>query len=78
MNSEFGSKLLDRFVHLAPDATMEHLNRLLSSKTIDELIAFKSGRRNTIWALEKLAFRHQTFASAARLLLLLGAAENEN
>lgn len=78
LNSEFGSKILDRFVHLAPDATMEHLNRLLSSKTIDELVAFKSGRRNTIRALEKLAFRRQTFDSAARLLLLLGAAENED
>lgn len=78
LDNEFGSKLLDRFVHLAPDATMEHLNRLLSGKTIDELVAFESGRRNTIWALEKLVFRRQTFDSAARLLLMLGAAENED
>ncbi|MGQ0333197.1 hypothetical protein [Halomonas elongata] len=78
LDSEFGSKLLDRFVHLAPDATMEHLDSLLASHSIDELAAFDSGRRYTIWALEKLVFRRQTFDPAARLLLKLGAAENEN
>jgi hypothetical protein len=78
LDSEFGSKLVDRFVHLAPDATMEHLDRLLSGKSIDELAAFDTGRRYTIWALEKLVFRRQTFDAAARLLLKLGAAENED
>ncbi|KAE8544102.1 hypothetical protein [Marinobacter nauticus] len=78
LDSEFGSKLLDRFVHLAPDATMEHLGRLLSGKSIDELVAFDTGRRYAIWALEKLVFRRETFDAAARLLLKLGAAENED
>lgn len=78
IDSEFGSKLLDRFVHLAPDETMGHLNNLLANKSIDELAAFEKGRRHTIWALEKLVFRRQTFDAAARLLLKLGAAENEN
>lgn len=78
LDSEFGSKLLDRFVHIAPDATMEHLNHLLSGKTTDELASFDTGRRYTIGALEKLVFRRQTFDAAARLLLRLGAAENEN
>jgi hypothetical protein len=78
LDSEFGSKLLDRFVHLAPDATMEHLVKLLSEKSIDELAAFDTGRRYTIWALKKLAFRRKTFDPAARLLLKLGAAENED
>lgn len=77
LNSEFGAKFIDRFVHLAPDAAMEHLDRLLSGKSTDELAAFSSGRRYTIWALEKLVFRRQTFDAAARLLLKLGAAENE-
>ncbi len=75
LDSEFGSKLLDRFVHLAPDAAMDHLDRLLSSKSIDELPAFDAGRLHIIWALEKLVFRRQTFDAAARLLLKLGAAK---
>lgn len=78
LNSKFGSRLLDRFVHLVPDATMEHLNILLSGKSIDELAAFDTGRPYTIWALLKLAFRRHTFHAAARLLLKLGAAENES
>ena len=78
LDSKFGSKLLDRFVHLVHDATMEHLVKLLSGKSIDELAAFDTGRRYIIWALAKLAFRRQTFDAAARLLLKLGAAENEH
>ncbi|MBZ9559071.1 MULTISPECIES: hypothetical protein [unclassified Modicisalibacter] len=78
LDSELGSQLLARFVHLAPDATMEHLSALLRHKSIDELLNFKTGRRHTVFALEKLAFRHQTFISAARLLLKLGASENES
>ena len=78
LDSEFGSTLLDRFVHLAPDATMQHLDMLLGDKTIDELKEFSDGRRNTIWALEKLVFRRQSFDKAARLLLRLGAGENES
>jgi hypothetical protein len=77
LDSKFGSRLLDRFVHLAPDATMEHLENLLASKSIVELSAFNSGRHYTILALKKLVFRRQTFDSAARLLLVLSAAQNE-
>lgn len=78
LDTEFGSKLLDRFVHLAPDATMEHLERLLGGKSVDDLKSLKAGRRHIVWALDKLVFRHQTFIPAARLLLRLGAAENED
>ncbi|WP_195819419.1 hypothetical protein [Roseobacter sp. MH60115] len=78
LDTEFGSKLLDRFVHLAPDTTMEHLEQLIGHKTIDDLLLFETGRRHTVWALEKLVFRRQTFAPAATLLLKLGAAENEH
>jgi len=77
LNTEHGSKLLDRFVHMAPDRVMEHLNNLLGPLTVDELLEFNSGRRYTVWALEKLVFRKETFAEAAGLLLKLGAGENE-
>lgn len=78
LNTEHGSMLLDRFVHLAPDRVMEHLNNLLGDQTLDELLDLSSGRRHTVWALEKLAFRKETFTDAASLLLKLGAAENES
>jgi len=78
LDTDHGSKLLDRFVHLAPDRVMHHLNRLLGSSTIEELESFNSGRRHTVWALEKLVFRKETFPDAANLLMRLGAAENED
>ncbi|NBB81720.1 MAG: hypothetical protein GVY36_20160 [Verrucomicrobia bacterium] len=78
LDTEHGSKLLDRFVHMAPDRVMDHLYNLLGPLTVDELMQFGSGRRHTVWALEKLVFRKETFADAARLLLRLGAAENES
>ena len=77
LDTDFGSKLLDRFVHLAPDVAMDHLQRLLGGKSIDELKTFEGGRRHVVWALDKLVFRRQTFVPAARLLLRLEAAENE-
>ncbi len=35
------------------------------------------GRRNLVWALEKLCFHESTFPKAARLMLALAGAENE-
>ena len=77
LNSELGSKILDRLVHLAPDASMLHLETFLGNQSVEDLLQFEDGRRNVVWALERLAFRQQTFIPAARLLLRLGAAENE-
>ncbi|MFS9531538.1 hypothetical protein Q6247_25530, partial [Klebsiella pneumoniae] len=54
------------------------MERLLDGKSIDELKSLEAGRRHIVWALDKLVFRHQTFIPAARLLLRLGAAENED
>lgn len=78
LNTAHGSKLLDRFVHIAPDRVMDQLKLLLGALTVNDLIGFEEGRRHTVWALEKLSFRKETFAEAAMLLLKLGAAENEN
>lgn len=77
LDSEFGSSILDRFVHLEPDHTMAHLDHLIGSLTVDELQNVRDGRRHIVWALQKLVFRRETFSPAATLLLRLGAAENE-
>ena len=43
----------------------------------EALLQFTEGRRNVIWALEKIAMWEDLFADTARLLLALGEAENE-
>lgn len=78
LNQGFNSQMLDRFVHLAPDETMARLDELIGNMSVDKLLELRAGRRNTVWALEKLVFRKETFDSAARLMMRLAAAENEN
>ncbi|WP_306151662.1 hypothetical protein [Roseovarius sp. MMSF_3281] len=78
LNTDEGSKFMDRLVHLEPDLAIATLEGFLSHLSIDELLEFRGGRRNTVWALEKLVFRNDSFEPAANLLLKLAAAENEN
>jgi hypothetical protein len=78
LNTEAGSRALDRLVHVAPDAVARTIQRVFGSLTIDELRAAEGARRYLVWALEKLVFRKKTFDSAARLLRKLAVAETEN
>lgn len=78
LNSEAGSKALDRLVHVAPDAVARTIERVFGSLTIDELRAAEGARRHLVWSLEKLVFRKKTFGSAARLLRKLAVVETEN
>jgi hypothetical protein len=78
LNTEFGSKALDRLVHVAPDVCSATIERVFGHLTIDELKAAHDGRRYLVWSLEKLVFRRKTFDRSALLLLKLAVAENEN
>lgn len=78
LNTKAGSKMLDRLVHLTPDMVSETIERVFTGLSSAELVASRDGRRYLVWALEKLAFRRETFERSARLLLRLAAAENEN
>ena len=44
----------------------------------EDFLHFTEGRREVVWALEKIAMWEDLFADAARLLLALGEAENED
>ncbi|MCX5497636.1 hypothetical protein OSH11_23260 [Kaistia dalseonensis] len=78
LNTEFGSKALDRLVHVAPDLVSATIDRVFGHLTIEELKVAHDGHRHLVWALEKLVFRAQTFERSAHLLMKLAAAENEN
>jgi hypothetical protein len=77
LNTDFGAKVLDRLVHVDPDAAMVTINRIFGGLSIDEVATVRDGRRYLVWALEKLVFRKSTFRQAARLLRRLGATETE-
>lgn len=78
LNTELGSMCLNELVHVNPDTVTDTINRVFGPLSIDELKTIGAGRRNLIWALEKLVFRNESFPVAARMLMRLAAAENEN
>ncbi|MHC4049321.1 hypothetical protein [Bradyrhizobium sp. 25ACV] len=77
LNSKFGSELLDRLVHVDPEFAEVTIVRVFGGLSIAHLKQFQQGRRNLVWALERLVFRRQSFVNAATLLRRLGAAETE-
>ena len=78
LNTELGSMCLNELVHVNPDFVAETINRVFGLLSIDNLKEITEARRNLIWALEKLVFRNRSFPVAARMLMHLAAAENEN
>ena len=59
-----------------PESALECLKQTIGKRDRETLLRF-TGRRNVVWALEKIAIWRKLFPDAARLLLALGEAENE-
>jgi len=77
LNTERGSRCFNSLVETNPEAAMATLERAFGGWSTEKLMAVSPGRRNLVWALEKLCFRPETFPRAARMLLSFAAAENE-
>lgn len=77
LNSERGSRLLRSLVEVNPEACVSAIERAFGHLTREQLQAVGPGRRNLVWALEKLCFWENTFRRAARLMLMFAEAENE-
>ena len=77
LNSSRGSEIFLSLSKADHSHAMDVLNKILSSCSREQLLDFSAGRRNIVWALAKIAWWKDTFASAASLLLKLADAENE-
>ncbi|MDH5195100.1 MAG: hypothetical protein OEW32_15545 [Nitrospira sp.] len=77
LNTEGGAECLDHLVHVDPDLVMATIHRVFDGLNSAELHQVSEGRRYLVWALEKLAFRKETFDGAATLLRRLAASETE-
>lgn len=77
LNSELGSQLFRAFVELNPASAVGCLWHVFSEMDLESLTEVSAGRRNLIWALEKLCWESELFPKAAALLLRFAAAENE-
>ena len=78
LRTELGSRFFSALTEAAPKHALECLKKTIGDWDRKTLLNFIGGRRNVIWALEKIAMWEDLFADAARLLLALGEAENED
>ncbi|MER9697013.1 hypothetical protein [Mesorhizobium sp. M0146] len=78
LNTEFGAKCFDRLVHVDPDRAAATIDRVLFPLSHGELQAIRDGRNYLVWALQKLAFRKESFDRSAVLLRRLAATEVDN
>ena len=77
LRSELGANFFIRLTEADPELALVCLQRTVGDWSKDDLLAFKTGRRQVVWALERIGIWRQLFVGAARLLLALGEAENE-
>ena len=77
----FASDQADLFLTLSktdPSSALDYLERKICGKSRDQLLQFTSGRREAVWALERIVEYKENFERAANLLLVLAEAETED
>jgi len=77
LKTELGSSFFLSITEANPRAALKFLKKTIAKWNIKELSEFQIGRREIIFALEKIVVWNELFHDAARLLLILGEAENE-
>jgi hypothetical protein len=78
LNTSWGSLLFRYVVEVNPIDTAKALQTSFGKMTKEEIFKIDAGRRNLVWALEKLCFRKETFNTAAKILYSFAVSENED
>lgn len=77
LNTSSGSLLFRYVVEVNPIATAQTLQTSFGKMTKEEILKIDTGRRNLVWALEKLCLRKETFETSAKTLYSFAVSENE-
>lgn len=77
INTRLGSRLFRSFAEVNPVAVSNTLWKALGTLDIEQLRLMEEGRRNIVWTLEKLCFEPESFVPAAKTMMRLAQAENE-
>lgn len=77
LKTKMGANFFRYLAEADPEEALKCLNRTIRNWSRQELLNFKLGRRDIIWALEKILIWRDLFVEAAQLVLILGEAENE-
>ncbi len=78
LDTKRGSLFFGAFAEVSPSDCANAIDRAFSGWSRDRLLSVSDGRRNIIWALEKMCFWQDSFSVAAKLLLRFAEAENES
>lgn len=78
LDNEATASLFYILTTAAPVACVQALEQIFQNVSVHQLLEFKTGRRQIIYALEYLLRIKNTFYQAARILLKLAATENES
>lgn len=77
LRKKLGAHFFFALAEADPESALKCLKRTVGTWSMEELVQFTTGRREVVWALEKMAIWRELFSDAARLLLALGETENE-
>ena len=78
LTTRLGSRFFLALTEASPKYALRCLMRIMKDWNQEDFLHFTEGRREVVWSLEKIAVWKDLFANAARLLLALGEAENED
>ena len=70
-------KLLNELALASPERTLTYIEASIGQCSYENLLAFKKGRQDVVWALEKIAWWPHLFCRAAEVLRRLAETENE-
>lgn len=77
LNSNMGSRLFRSIVTVNPMATVKVLSKNYLNQPKEYLKTIVEGRKNLVWALERLCFREETFIQSSKVLMCFAVAEIE-
>ncbi len=77
LQTKLGSRFFFALAQASPGDALTCLKRTIGRWNKEQLLEFTTGRREVVWALERITMWKEHFTGAAELLLSLGEAENE-
>jgi hypothetical protein len=77
LTTKLGARFFLALAEADPKSALKCLENTIGTWSKNDLVRFDTGRREVVWALERIAMWRDLFSGAARILLVLAEAENE-
>src|SRR5918999_4445558 len=78
LNSGDGSHFFLKLAEADPESALNFLQQTIGQWSKEQLYRLDAGRSSIVWSLQEIAVYKEHFVSAAKLLLILTEAENQN